>query len=201
MGNADELMAPHNVYPCWGVDRWVAIAVETDEEFAALARAIGRPELAADPRFVDADSRKKNEVVLDEIIAVWTRARDRDFVANTLAGEGIAAAPSRDAHDLFHDPHLRARGVFVEVDHPGVGPRQFMGAPWIMSDGNLQARPAPDLGQDNDHVFQQILGLSETELAALERDGIIQIDRSRILQKLTSNAIVGHPKYCTRSEK
>jgi len=173
-GNADELMAPHNVYQCWGIDRWVAIAVETDEEFAALARVIGRPELAADPRFVDAPSRKRNEAEIDEIVSTWTRARDRDFIANTLAREGVAAAPSRDAQDLFHDPHLRARGAFVEVDHPEVGPREFAGAPWIMSEGGVEARPAPALGEHNDYVFRQLLGISKSELAALERDGVIQ---------------------------
>jgi benzylsuccinate CoA-transferase BbsF subunit len=173
-GNADELMAPHNVYPAWGVDRWVAIAVETDEEFAALACVIGRPELAADPRFVDAASRKRNEAELDEIVSAWTRVRDRDFIANMLTREGIAAAPSRDADDLVHDPHLHARGAFVEVDHPEVGARRFAGAPWIMSDPGVETRRAPLLGEHNDYVFRRLLGLSEEEIAGLQRDSVIQ---------------------------
>jgi benzylsuccinate CoA-transferase BbsF subunit len=173
-GNADELMAPHNVYPAWGVDRWVAIAVETDDEFAALTRVIGQPELAADPRFADAASRKRNEAELDEIISSWTRLRDRDFIANMLTQAGIAAAPSRDANDLFHDPHLQARGAFVEVDHPEVGPRRYVGPPWVMSDPGVEPRRAPLLGEHNDYVFRQILGLSEEELTALERDGVVQ---------------------------
>ena len=174
LGNADELMAPHNVYQCWGVDRWVAIAVETNEEFAALARVIGRPELAADLRFADAASRKRNEAELDEIVSAWTRARDRDLIANMLVQEGIAAAPSRDADDLFHDPHLSARGAFVEVDHPEVGPRRFAGAPWIMSECDVGAVHAPLLGEHNDYVFRQLLGISEEELDGLQRDGVVQ---------------------------
>jgi benzylsuccinate CoA-transferase BbsF subunit len=173
-GNADELMAPHNVYPCWGVDRWIAIAVETDEEFAALARVIGRPELAADPRFVDAASRKRNETELDAIVSGWTRVRDRDLIANTLARAGVAAAPSRDALDLFHDPHLQARGAFVEVDQPGVGPRRFAGPPWTMSGGGVEPRHAPMLGEHNDYVLRQILGMTEAEIAALQRVGAVQ---------------------------
>jgi benzylsuccinate CoA-transferase BbsF subunit len=172
-GNADELMAPHNVYRCWGVDRWVAIAVETDDEFATLARVIGQPELAADPRFADAASRKKNEVELDKIITEWTRARDRDLIANTLAREGVAAAPSRDAEDLFHDPHLRARGAFVEVDHPELGPRQFVGPPWKMSDCEMEAQYAPLLGEHNDRVFRELLGIGDEELAKLRREGVV----------------------------
>jgi crotonobetainyl-CoA:carnitine CoA-transferase CaiB-like acyl-CoA transferase len=172
--NADELMAPHNVYPAWGIDRWVAIAVETEEEFAALARVMARPELAADPRFADAASRKRNEAELDEIIAAWTRLRDRDFVANMLTRAGIAAAPSRDADDLFHDPHLQARGAFVEVDHPGEGRRRFAGAPWVMSGPGVETQRAPLLGEHNDYVFRQILGLTEQEISRLQRDGVLK---------------------------
>jgi benzylsuccinate CoA-transferase BbsF subunit len=172
-GNADELMAPHNVYRCWGVDRWVAIAVETDGEFASLARVIGQPGLAADTRFADAASRKKNEVELDKIITEWTRARDRDLIANTLAREGIAAAPSRDAEDLFHDPHLRARDAFVEINHPELGPRQFVGPPWKMSDCEMEAQCAPLLGEHNDRVFRELLGIGDEELAKLRREGVV----------------------------
>ncbi len=173
-GNADELLAPHNVYRCWGVDRWVAIAVQTDEEFAALARVIGHGELAADPRFADAASRKKNEAELDRIISEWTRARDRDFVANALAGQGIAAAPSRNAEDLFYDPHLRARGAWIEIDHPELGRRLVAGPPWKMSGGEVEARHAPLLGEHNDYVFRELLGMTEAELDALQRDRVIQ---------------------------
>jgi len=173
-GNADELIAPHNVYRCWGVDRWVAVVAETDEEFAALAEVIGHPELVSDPRFADRASRKKNEGELDRIISEWTRARDRDLVADTLARAGIAAAPSRDAEDLFHDPHLRARGAFVEADHPELGVREFVGPPWKMSGCEVEARHAPLLGEHNDYVFRELLGMGEAEVARLQRDGVIQ---------------------------
>ncbi len=173
VGNRDELMAPHNLYPCWGVDRWAALAVETDGEFAALAGVIGRPELADDPRFADAPARKRNEEELDEIIAEWTRPRDRDRVVEILSEAGLAAAPSRNAEELIRDPHLRERGAFVEVDHPEVGPREFVSAPWKMSDYEPPARHAPLLGEHNDYVFGEILGLSEAELAELRSEGAI----------------------------
>jgi crotonobetainyl-CoA:carnitine CoA-transferase CaiB-like acyl-CoA transferase len=173
-GNADELIAPHNVYQCWGVDRWVAIVAETDEEFGALAEVIGHPELATGPRFADADSRKRNEGELDRIISEWTRARDRDFVANTLARAGVAAAPSRGAEDLFHDPHLQARGAFVEIQHPELGPRRLVGPPWKMSECEVEARHAPLLGEHNDYVFRELLGMSDAELAKLQREGVVR---------------------------
>jgi crotonobetainyl-CoA:carnitine CoA-transferase CaiB-like acyl-CoA transferase len=173
-GNSDDFMAPHNLYPCWGVDRWLAIAVETDEEFAALARVMERPELAADPRFAAAAARKRNEAELDAIISEWTRPRDRDLMARQLGEAGVAAAPSRDAQDLFHDPHLRARGVFVELDHPETGPRDFVGLPWQMSDCEPVLKRPPLLGEHNDYVFGGLLGLDEAEIARLKKSGIIE---------------------------
>ena len=173
-GNSDDFMAPHNLYPCWGVDRWLAIAVETDEEFAALARVMEKPELAADPRFATTAARKRNEAELDAIISEWTRPRDRDLMARQLGEAGVAAAPSRDAQDLFHDPHLRARGVFVELDHPETGPRDFVGLPWQMPDCVPVLKRPPLLGEHNDYVFGQLLRLDEAEIARLKESGIIE---------------------------
>jgi len=173
-GNSDDFMAPHNLYPCWGVDRWLAIAVETDEEFAALARVMEKPELADDPRFATAAARKRNEAELDAIISEWTRLRDRDLMARQLGEAGVAAAPSRDARDLMRDPHLRARGVFVELDHPETGPRDFVGLPWRMSGCQPALKRSPLLGEHNDYVFGQLLGLDEAEIARLKKSGIIE---------------------------
>jgi crotonobetainyl-CoA:carnitine CoA-transferase CaiB-like acyl-CoA transferase len=173
-GNSDDFMAPHNVYPAWGVDRWLAIAVETDEEFAALARVMEMPELADDPRFAAAAARKRNEAELDAVIAGWTRLRDRDWMAEELGAAGVAAAPSRDAWDLFRDPHLRARGVFVELDHPETGPRDFVGLPWKMSDCEPPLRRPPLLGEHNDYVFGELLGLGKAEIGRLKKSGVIE---------------------------
>jgi benzylsuccinate CoA-transferase BbsF subunit len=173
-GNRDEFLAPHGVFQCWGVDRWVALVTETDEEFETLARVMGRPELAQDPRFADAASRKRNEAELDRLITEWTRPRDRDQVVEMLCQAGLAAAPSRNAWDLFRDPHLRARGAFVEMDHPELGPRELVGAPWRMSDYEPLVSHAPLLGEHNDYVFRQLLGLGDEELAELRQKGVTQ---------------------------
>jgi benzylsuccinate CoA-transferase BbsF subunit len=173
-GNSDRFMAPHNVYPCWGIDRWLAIAVETDEEFAALCDLMEMPQLASDSRFAGAAARKRNEPALDEIITGWTRQQDRDYIANRLCAAGVAAAPSRDAQDLFRDPHLRERGAFVEVEHPEGGTHDLMGLPYKMSGCEPVLRRAPRLGEHNDYVFRDVLGLSSVETRRLRRDGIIE---------------------------
>lgn len=173
MSNRHPKYAPHSVYQCWGVDHWLALEVHSDEEFAALANIIGMPELAKDPRFADMASRKENEAELDRIIEEWTRQRDRDWMANEFCRAGIAAAPSRDWRDLYADPHLHARNAFVTVDHPELGKLELVGAPWKMSDYEMPERYAPLLGEHNDYVLQELLGLSEAEVAELRRNDVI----------------------------
>ena len=173
MGNSHPQYAPHNVYKCWGVDRWLALEIHSDEEFAILARVIGQPGLAEDARFADMASRKKNEAALDRIIEEWTRQRDRDWMANEFCRAGLAAAPSRNGEDIYADPHLRAREIFVTVDHPDWGELEFMGNPWKMSGDEEQLRRAPLLGEHNDEVLKGPLGLSEAEVNDLRRKDVI----------------------------
>ncbi len=173
MGNAHPKYAPHNVYRCWGVDRWLALEIHSDEEFAILADVIGRPELAEDPRFASMASRKKKESELGQIIEEWTRARDRDWMVNEFCRAGLAAAPSRDAKDLYADPHLQARHAFVTIEHPEVGELELVGVPWKISDCEMVMEYAPLLGEHNDYVLRELLGLSQTEVADLRRNEVI----------------------------
>lgn len=173
MGNAHPKYAPHNVYRCWGVDRWLALEIHSDEEFAILADVIGRPELAEDPRFANMASRKKNESELGQIIGEWMRARDRDWMVNEFCQAGLAAAPSRDAKDLYADPHLQARHAFVTIEHPEVGELELVGVPWKISDCEMVMEYAPLLGEHNDYVLRELLGLSQTEVADLRRNEVI----------------------------
>ncbi len=174
MGNEHPLYAPHSVYPAWGVDRWLALEVHSDEEFAILAGVMGQPELAKDARFADAQSRKKNEKELDVIVAAWTSRRDRDRVAKELTDAGVAAAPSRDARDIYADPHLHERGAFVTVNHPELGDLELIGPPWKMDDLETEAVRAPFLGEHNDEVFKEIVGLTDDDLSGLRERGTIQ---------------------------
>jgi len=172
-GNTHPCYAPHSLYRCWGVDRWLALEVHSDQEFAVLARVIGQPGLANDTRFADIASRKENEQALDAIIEQWTRARDRDWVVDEMCRAGLAAAPSRNARDLYADPHLRDRQAFLRVDHPELGELELVGAPWKMSDGEMPANHAPLLGEHNEYVLRELLGLTEAEVAHLRNNEII----------------------------
>jgi crotonobetainyl-CoA:carnitine CoA-transferase CaiB-like acyl-CoA transferase len=172
-GNSHPTYAPHNVYRCWGVDRWLALEIHSDEEFMKLANIMNRPELAEDPRFSEMASRKRNELVLDQIIEAWTRQRDRDWMAGEFCRAGLAAAPSRNGSDLYADPHLRARGSIVPINHPELGELELIRVPWRIGDRETPMAAAPQLGAHNTYVLGELLGLSEKEMADLKQKEII----------------------------
>ncbi len=174
MGNRHPTMAPHGVYPCAGEDRWVAVAVEDDAQFAALCRLMGRPELASDPRFADVVSRRRNQDELDPIIAEWTRRHDHLDLMYRLQAAGVPAGAVLDGRELLADPHLKAREFFRELDQPGVGryPVSFGGLKLHRTPGRV-LRPAPRLGEHNEYILGGLLGLSREEISALEREGVI----------------------------
>ena len=172
MGNRDPEMAPCNVYPCRGDDEWLAVSAGSVEEWESLCGAIGRPELASDPRFSSPPARKANEDELDRIVSDWCRSRDRWAAAETLQAAGVPAFPSASSADLRTDPHLAARGAFHEFDHPEVGVRAHFRVPWRWTRrANGTGRRAPCLGEHTEAVLQEVLGLSRDAVAdLLERE-------------------------------
>jgi crotonobetainyl-CoA:carnitine CoA-transferase CaiB-like acyl-CoA transferase len=170
-GNRDPHMAPHGVFRADGNDSWVAIAVEDDAAWTRLAQVLGRPELATDARFASLAARKRHEDELEEIVGAWTAARTAEHAVDELQAADVAAFVSARNADLAEDPHLRARGYFVELEHPEVGRRIHAGVPWRMTANESRVRaPAPCLGADTDQVLRDVCGYGDAEIAAL-RDG------------------------------
>ncbi len=173
-GNKDDGMAPHNCYRCLGEDKWISIAVATPEEWAGLCRAMGKPELADDDRFSDSVRRKRNEEALDRIINEWTKNRDYYEVMKELQKAGVAAAPSLASEALFHDPHLKEREVFSQVDHPVIGKNWVIAPPWKFSVTPAAIRShGPLLGEHTDEIFQNYLGMSPDEIQTLKEEQVI----------------------------
>lgn len=173
-GNRDRWMAPHGCFKSKGdADKWVTIVCDSETEWQALCKAMGKPELATDKRFANVTARKANEDALEEIITAWTKERDRWEVTELLQKAGVAAFPSMSNKDLATDAHLTKRGYLVQKEHPEVGKRIHAGIPWQMSGTPCEVRVAAPLrGQHTDYVLRDLLGLSETEVAKL-RDGKI----------------------------
>ncbi len=173
-GNKDPLMAPHNLYRCAGKDQWVAIAVETEQEWGAFCGAVGHPEWRTDERFADAYARHRHEQEMDELITQWTRERSPGEVAAWLQAAGVAAGPVLDTMGIITNPQLRHRGFFVTPDHPEVGPREVMGIPVLFSAiPEKRIEPAPLFDEHNDYVFKELLELSGTEIEQLIEERVI----------------------------
>jgi crotonobetainyl-CoA:carnitine CoA-transferase CaiB-like acyl-CoA transferase len=171
-GNRHRSMAPHGVYSCAG-DSWVAIAVEDDAQFAGLCEAIGRPELARDERYADVVSRYRNQDDLDPIISAWTTGRSHRDAAEQLQAAGVPAEPVLTIPELVVDPHLNERAFWEEVTHRDAGTWTTEAPAWRFSRTPAHVRlPAPTFGEHNDYVFRDLLGLSDDDIAALERDGV-----------------------------
>lgn len=168
-GNTDAVAAPHGVYRCAGVDRWVALSVWTDAEWGSLQGLTGLagPALAAD--------RRTARTELDGRINAWTGSRERDLVVATLRAAGLRVAPVLSISELFSDPQLAHRGMWPAVTHPAIGAMRVMAPPFRLSGTpSLQERPGPIFGADNDHVFGELLGLTAEERRSLERDGVFE---------------------------
>lgn len=173
LANRDQAAAPHGCYPCRGDDQWVTIAVFTDHEWEGFCQALGVPEWAKDERFSDALSRWRNQAELDQRVAEWTKQHTPYEVMRLLQGVGVAAGPTLSSQELLEDQHLRERGFFVELNHPEAGKRTEPGLHWKMSRTPGEIRRAPLLGEHNDYVFGELLGLSSDRMAQLTEQKVI----------------------------
>jgi crotonobetainyl-CoA:carnitine CoA-transferase CaiB-like acyl-CoA transferase len=174
-GNAHLSTAPHGVYATDTPDRWLTLAVRTDAEWQALARELGHGAAASDPRYACTAGRLQHRAELDALIAAWLATRNADATAARLQAAGIAAHVSWNMQDIANDPHLRARGTTTEVSGPGIPPRLAVGAPARFSktsDVGVR-RLTPALGQDEDYVYGELLGLSSAQRADLEQREVI----------------------------
>ena len=155
-----------------GKDRWITIAVATDDEWARLCKVMDMVELAEDERFADVLSRHRNQDVLDEVIQSWTVGYDSVELAERLQKEGVAAAPVMAGEDIFNDPHYQERGLLELVDHPSAGVYFLPGVAWKMSATPGTVRwPAPRLGEHNEFVFGELLGMSGIGHHRLDDEG------------------------------
>ena len=166
VGNRDPERAPQGVYPCAGEERWLAISVRDDEEWTALARTIGREDLLADGRFATTAGRYAHHDELDRVLTGWTTGQDLMTAFHTLQRAGVTAGPQFDEEMLASDPHVEARGWIRELASRDVGSHPHIG---FAFQGLPQAweRGAPVLGEDNDYVYREVLGLGDEEYERL----------------------------------
>lgn len=173
LGNRDEQRCPHEVFRCRGQDRWVAIAVDDDEQFRRLVAAMGRPGLSDDPRFVSLASRRLHEGPLEELIGCWTSTLDVEEVVSRLTAAGVPAAKVRRVDEVVASEVLARRDFFTRFEHPEFGVRSLAGVGWITSRSPMRVgSAAPVLGQHTEEILVGLLGLEPDEVVALVAEGI-----------------------------
>ena len=178
LGNRDHLgLMVQGTYPCAGDDEWIAISIGKIDQWHALCRLMGKPELIEGGRFVDMGALSAHHDEVDETIGGWTADKAPIELFHRLQEAGIPAGPLMHEEHVFKDPHIKESGFFVPIDHPEIGTHLYPGTTYKMSKIPFQVRKPPvRLGEDNDYIYRDVLGLSEGEYDQLKALGHIGMD-------------------------
>ncbi len=172
-GNRLDASAPRNAYRT-ADGKWLAMSSASPTIAMRVYRAIGRPELAEDPDYVDPVRRQARALEVDELVEKWVCERTLDEAMAVFQAADVAAAPIYDAQQLRADEHLRARGSFVTLDDPDFGVMTVQAPAAVLSEtpGSVE-HLGRALGADNETVYGELLELSAARLAELHAAGVI----------------------------
>jgi len=173
-GNRSDTMAPHGAFPCSGDDQWCAIAVESDKQWDALRGVLGDPVWGRDDRFRTAEGRLRYQDEIDRHLGQWTSGRSAQEVMHLLQSVGVPAGVVQRSSDLLRDPQLAHRNFFRYMDHPEMGNIPYSGHQFRIRGYESGPRsPAPLLGQHNELVLREILGMTDDEVTEVVAAGAI----------------------------
>jgi crotonobetainyl-CoA:carnitine CoA-transferase CaiB-like acyl-CoA transferase len=172
MGSAHPLGAPYNAYQC--MDGYVFIGIVLDTHWNIFCRIAGREELMEDDRTRTPMARASHRELVDETISRWVNNRKVSDVVETLVEAGLVVAPIYNFPQILRDEHIRERDMVAEVEHPAAGKIDLYGiaAKFSLTPGRLR-RPAPMMGQHNEEIYRDQLGLDAEEMAGLKEKGVI----------------------------
>ena len=172
LGNASRRAAPHGVYRCAGDDRWIAIAVWSDDEWHGLVEQLS---LTPEESWERLEGRLARRESVDGAIEAATSSRDRDQLAEQLRAAGLEATPVLDLADLNADEQLAHRKHFVSMSHPVIGAQNYEALGFRLTDSPPSfTRPGPTLGRDNEEVYKGLLGMSDEEFKSFESSGAFE---------------------------
>lgn len=173
-GNRHLHLAPQGCYACAGDDAWIVLTVTDDRHWPALARLVGRADLAGDPGLAGAEGRRARADEIDAAIAAWCAARGAAEAQALLSGAGIAAAEAVRADGPVNDDVLTARGYWAMADRAVTGPMRVPAAPYAIDGARPEIRhAAPWLGQHTAEVLRDLLQMPEDRIDALRTQGVI----------------------------
>jgi len=171
-GNAHANIVPYQTFAC--TDGHIIVAAGNDSQYQKFVEAGGRPELAHDPCFATNPLRVQHRDTLVPLLDAMVRERSRaDWVAR-LEAVGVPCGPINDIADVFENPQVQARGLAIDLPHPTAGTVKLVRSPMRMSATPAGSDlPPPLLGQHTEEVLQQLLGMSEADVAALRDQGVV----------------------------
>lgn len=174
-GNRLPYAAPHGVFPCRGKDSWIVIAVFNDEEWSSFCNAIKNPAWTRETKYATLLKRKENEDELERLVGEWTSTHTAEEVETIMQAANVCSHRVEKSSELLEDPQLKHRNYFVRLNHPVIGkPAYSQQADYILSKTPREiTMPSPCLGEHNEYVYKELLGMTDEEIAEHIMDGSI----------------------------
>ena len=174
-GNRSDYAAPHGIYPCQGQDRWVAISVDTQEQWESFKKIAGNPAWASEAGFATLSDRLKNNDALDALVAEWTSHLTAEQVMALLQGAGVGAGVVANSRDLDNDLQMNYDNFYRQIDHPYMGKLRFYHPAAIeLSRAEADIKMPVLLGQHTDYICKEILGMSQSEIDQLRQKDVFK---------------------------
>jgi len=176
LGNRHRMHAPQGCYPCLGDDQWAVISVTSDEEWSALVELLDSPDWAADTELDHVEGRQARHDEIDEHLTVWTSAHTAEQIFDLCQQAGVPAAPVLHEEEALAEPHFRERGLFAPNGNSETGTHDYPTHLWRWTGPALRFESLPVLGGDNENIFKDLLGMTDSEYNALVEEGHISSD-------------------------
>ena len=174
-GNRVLRLVPFNVYP--SKDGYVVICIASEDQWLNLIKAMEQEKLRENPNYRDPASRVRHGKEVDALIGEWVKKRTSQEAIETLRRNRIACSPVLEIQEVLNDPQLKHRKMIADLQHPVFGKvcgACAAGFPIKFSEMDLQyGRPAPQLGQDNEEIYSQLLGFDPEKLSQLKKEGVV----------------------------
>ncbi|MYB21673.1 MAG: CoA transferase [Chloroflexi bacterium] len=166
-GNGDARFAPQGAYRAMGEDTWIAVSVQSDEEWRSLCRALRRDDLLADSGLATLEGRTARQDELDQAIEAWSNEREQYEAAWELQRAGVSAAPILANWQVLHDPHIHERGFYRWVNHSVIGVYPYPSWPWRFGRTEPSIRRAAPRFAEHNHEVLTELGYDDEQIAEL----------------------------------
>jgi crotonobetainyl-CoA:carnitine CoA-transferase CaiB-like acyl-CoA transferase len=173
-GNAHTRFAPHGTFAAAGEECWLTLAVRDEDEWRALCEVVGREDWAGDPSLASPAQRRARSWEIDAGIAEWCAQQERDAAAEKLSAAGVPASAILELEERNEHPHFATRGLTLQHEFEDFDPCRIYGTPWLLSETPAALTcKTPALGEHNDYVFRELLGLGDDEIERLKADGVL----------------------------